>query len=108
MSSNNGHKEVAQGTVTRYQQTLETIYETSEEDSQMPPTRQVGSAKPLMRSRIPRAQRKPPQRKVVMSEETMVRRAILTELEEIDKHWENLAKLYATLLELMRKKRTQG
>jgi hypothetical protein len=33
MSSNNGHKEVSQGTVTRYQQTLETIYETSEEVS---------------------------------------------------------------------------
>jgi hypothetical protein len=37
-----------------------------------------------------------------------VRRAILAELEEIDKHWENLAKLYTTLLQLMRKKRTQG
>lgn len=35
-----------------------------------------------------------------------VRRAILAELEEIDKHWENLAKLYARLLELM--KRTQS
>jgi hypothetical protein len=38
MSSHNGHKEVAQGTVTRYQQILETIYETSEEvcTSQLP------------------------------------------------------------------------
>lgn len=35
----------------------------------MPPTRQVGSAKPLMRSRIPRAQRRAPQGDVVMSEE---------------------------------------
>lgn len=31
MPSNNGHKEVDQVTVTRYQQTLETIRETSEE-----------------------------------------------------------------------------
>jgi hypothetical protein len=36
-----------------------------------------------------------------------VRRAILAELEVIDKHWENLAKLYTTLLELMKKKRSQ-
>lgn len=37
-----------------------------------------------------------------------LRRAILAELEEIDRHWENLAKLSAALLELMKKKSTQG
>jgi hypothetical protein len=50
----------------------------------MPQTRQVGSAKPLMRSRIPRAQRKPPQREVVMSEEAMGKYSIVYEMISLD------------------------
>lgn len=95
MPSNNGDKEEVEGTIIRYKPTLETIYETSEgvsisqqpllhfihasvslsltsvQYSEMLPDRQVVSAKKLKPTRIPRAQRRRPQERASISEETM-------------------------------------
>ncbi|KAJ5443457.1 uncharacterized protein N7458_007329 [Penicillium daleae] len=79
----------------------ENVHKDNEEFAGMHPDRQAILWKKKKHIRFPRAERKRMlQQKALNGNEDRIRRAILAELEQMDKHWDNLTKLFVALAKL--------